>query len=135
MAGSRRLVHLFTALCVFLCGSASVSGGKRGNSEKCNYKCLSLAFLPVVGPCLGSLLMTDGLLTDRLPSISLSYRGRAALNSFPIGSVCSIKILWHFLLGSADHLPPPRHQSRPVERNTSGVNDLCVLVTPGLIHG
>lgn len=38
MAGSRRLVHFFTALCVFLCCSASVNGGKRGNSDKCNYK-------------------------------------------------------------------------------------------------
>uniref|UniRef100_A0A8C2DFR6 Interleukin-17 receptor D n=1 Tax=Cyprinus carpio TaxID=7962 RepID=A0A8C2DFR6_CYPCA len=38
MAGSRRLVHFFTALCVFLCSSAPVNGGKRGNSDKCNYK-------------------------------------------------------------------------------------------------
>lgn len=38
MAGSRRLVHFFTALFVFLCYSASVKGGKRGNSDKCNYK-------------------------------------------------------------------------------------------------
>uniref|UniRef100_A0A8C1U0S6 Interleukin-17 receptor D n=1 Tax=Cyprinus carpio TaxID=7962 RepID=A0A8C1U0S6_CYPCA len=38
MAGSRRLVHFFTALCVFLCCSAPVNGGKRGNSDKCNYK-------------------------------------------------------------------------------------------------
>ncbi len=38
MAGSRRLVHFFTALCVFLCCSAPVNGGKRGNSDKCSYK-------------------------------------------------------------------------------------------------
>ncbi|XP_048028581.1 interleukin-17 receptor D [Megalobrama amblycephala] len=38
MAVSRRLVHFFTALFVFLCYSASVNGGKRGNSDKCNYK-------------------------------------------------------------------------------------------------
>uniref|UniRef100_A0A8C1I1T1 Interleukin-17 receptor D n=1 Tax=Cyprinus carpio carpio TaxID=630221 RepID=A0A8C1I1T1_CYPCA len=39
MAGSRRLVHFFTALCVFVCySSASVNGAKRGTSDKCSYK-------------------------------------------------------------------------------------------------
>ncbi|ROI15582.1 Interleukin-17 receptor D [Anabarilius grahami] len=76
MAVSRRLVHFFTALFVFLCYSASVNGGKRGNSDKCNYKCLSFAFLPVE-PCLGSLLMTDGLLTDRLPPNLIVLQGQS----------------------------------------------------------
>ncbi|XP_051957431.1 interleukin-17 receptor D-like isoform X1 [Xyrauchen texanus] len=39
MAGSLRLhVHFLTALSVFLCCDAAVNGGKRGNSDKCNYK-------------------------------------------------------------------------------------------------
>uniref|UniRef100_A0A671R7D6 Interleukin-17 receptor D n=1 Tax=Sinocyclocheilus anshuiensis TaxID=1608454 RepID=A0A671R7D6_9TELE len=38
MAGSRRRVHFFTALCVFVCYSASVNGAKRGASDKCSYK-------------------------------------------------------------------------------------------------
>uniref|UniRef100_A0A8C1ZCU3 Interleukin-17 receptor D n=1 Tax=Cyprinus carpio TaxID=7962 RepID=A0A8C1ZCU3_CYPCA len=39
MAGSRRLVHFFTVLCVFVCySSASVNGAKRGTSDKCSYK-------------------------------------------------------------------------------------------------
>ncbi|XP_051531687.1 interleukin-17 receptor D-like isoform X2 [Myxocyprinus asiaticus] len=38
MAGSLRLFHFLTALSVFLCFNAAVNGGKRGNSDKCNYK-------------------------------------------------------------------------------------------------
>eukprot|EP00067_Danio_rerio_P011980 NP_705946.2 interleukin-17 receptor D isoform 1 precursor [Danio rerio] len=38
MAGSRRLAHFFMASCLFLCYTASVNGGKRGNSDKCSYK-------------------------------------------------------------------------------------------------
>uniref|UniRef100_A0A673H0N1 Interleukin-17 receptor D n=1 Tax=Sinocyclocheilus rhinocerous TaxID=307959 RepID=A0A673H0N1_9TELE len=38
MAGSRRRFHFFTALCVFVCYSASVNGAKRGTSDKCSYK-------------------------------------------------------------------------------------------------
>ncbi|XP_026077552.1 interleukin-17 receptor D-like [Carassius auratus] len=39
MAGSRRRVHFFTVLCVFVCySSASVNGAKRGASDKCSYK-------------------------------------------------------------------------------------------------
>uniref|UniRef100_A0A672LQP6 Interleukin-17 receptor D n=1 Tax=Sinocyclocheilus grahami TaxID=75366 RepID=A0A672LQP6_SINGR len=53
MAGSRRLVHFFTALCVFLCCSAPVNGGKRGNSDKCNYKGVQLSSADESGRKLG----------------------------------------------------------------------------------
>nr|XP_055039421.1 interleukin-17 receptor D isoform X1 [Misgurnus anguillicaudatus] len=38
MSGSPRLVHLIAALFVFLCYNAAVNGGKKANSDKCNYK-------------------------------------------------------------------------------------------------
>uniref|UniRef100_A0A673NNQ0 Interleukin-17 receptor D n=1 Tax=Sinocyclocheilus rhinocerous TaxID=307959 RepID=A0A673NNQ0_9TELE len=53
MAGSRRLVHFFTALCVFLYCSAPVNGGKRGNSDKCNYKGTQLSSADESGRKLG----------------------------------------------------------------------------------
>uniref|UniRef100_A0A8C1JLC8 Interleukin-17 receptor D n=1 Tax=Cyprinus carpio TaxID=7962 RepID=A0A8C1JLC8_CYPCA len=69
MAGSRRLVHFFTALCVFLCSSAPVNGGKRGNSDKCNYKGTQLS-------------STDE--SGRKPGVTFRY-DNCSLNWNPLG--------------------------------------------------